>query len=84
MRRFGSVRVHVAHGTWTRYARDRCRCAECQAVSRAHGSGQDNQTGDLLSYCWCGMDQVVVTRGDVLNGRTKSCGRQACEAVGCS
>lgn len=79
MRRTNRPRVDVFHGTWTKYARDLCKCVECQAVSRAHGSGTDHQTGDLLVQCWCGVDQVVAPKRDVFEGRTRSCGRDYCE-----
>lgn len=65
-----------------------CRCADCQAAhrdaNRRHRRSWQRvvEIDSLPVECWCQTDIVLVSRTDVLAGRTNPCGRRGCEAPG--
>jgi hypothetical protein len=58
-------------------------CRECRAERNRTANRTSTLTGltddgRLKVSCWCEAAFVLVLRGDVLRGRTRSCGRQSC------
>jgi len=58
----------------------RCNCEACERVRRMLTSKlTDPTTGDVLWECWCGRDETPVSKAEIREVLTRSCGRTGCD-----